>query len=107
MSAINTFLSKNHSRIAPNPCISPDFCLDWPGSLADSRAGRVREFPKSRFATKAGEWTSLENAAGDCAWKSHGTTTSLGSAATLTDGSTVFPATWKNSSKSKNLIQEH
>jgi hypothetical protein len=68
MSSINQFLLTNDLRIAQNPCVSPDFCLDWDGLLADVKAGRVTEHEKSRFATKAGEWTLLENAAGDCAW---------------------------------------
>ena len=29
MSAINRFLLENNLRIATNPCVSPDFCLDW------------------------------------------------------------------------------
>ena len=43
MSAINSFLLKNNLRIAQNPCVSPDFCLDWPALQADLRAGRGRE----------------------------------------------------------------
>jgi hypothetical protein len=34
MSAINTFLLQNNLRIATNPCVSPDFCLDWAGLRA-------------------------------------------------------------------------
>ena len=69
MASINQFLLTNNLRIAQNPCVSPDFCLDWDALLADAKAGKVTEYEKSRFATKAGEWTLLENAAGDCAWK--------------------------------------
>jgi hypothetical protein len=107
MSAINAFLLKHHLRIAHNPCVSPDFCLDWPALLADIRAGRVIEFAKSRFATKAGEWTLLENAAGDCAWKLQANAQPLEGGAALATGLTVFPATWANLVKLKNLIQEH
>ena len=71
MSSINAFLLKNNLRIAQNPCVSPDFCLDWPALLADVKAGKVTEFKKSRFATAPGEWALLENASGDCAWKLH------------------------------------
>ena len=63
MSPINEFLLKNNLRIAQNPCVSPDFCLDWKGLEADILAGRVREYAKSRFTTSAGEWTLLENEA--------------------------------------------
>ena len=68
MSAINDFLLKNNLRIAQNPCVSPDFCLDWPALQADIKAGQVTEYAKSRFANKAGEFTLVENAQGDCAW---------------------------------------
>lgn len=106
MSAINEFLLKHNLRIATNPCVSPDFCLDWPALLADVKAGRVTEFKKSRFATKAGEWTLLENAAGDCAWKLHAATTPLAGGAAHA-GATFFPASWANLLQLKNLIQEH
>ncbi|MEO6873236.1 MAG: hypothetical protein ABI222_00300, partial [Opitutaceae bacterium] len=69
MKPINAFLLKNDLRIAQNPCVSPDFCLDWPALQADLRAGRCQTYEKSRFRTAAGEWTLLENDAGDCAWK--------------------------------------
>jgi tagaturonate epimerase len=106
MSAINQFLLSNNLRIASNPCVSPDFCLDWPALQADVKAGRVCEYAKSRFATKAGEFTLVENALGDCAWKLHA------AGAVLPDGvphggATYFPASWVNLLKLKNLIQEH
>jgi len=106
MSAINQFLLKNNLRIATNPCVSPDFCLDWPALLADLKAGRATEYRKSRFATAAGEWTLWENASGDCAWKLHAAATPLADGAALA-GATVFPATWANLLKLKNLIQEY
>ncbi len=106
MSAINEFLLQNNLHIAQNPCVSPDFCLDWPALLADVKAGKVTEFRKSRFATAQGEWTLLENANGDCAWKLHA------AAAPLPDGAghagaTYYPASWANLLRLKNLIQEH
>ena len=107
MSSINQFLLKNNLRIAQNPCVSPDFCLDWDALLADAKAGRVTEYEKSRFATKAGEWTLLENAAGDCAWKLSAAASPLDGGAALADGATVFPATWANLLTLKNLVQEH
>ena len=39
MRGINRFLLDNNIRISYNPCISPDFCLDWPAlraKLSDS-----------------------------------------------------------------------
>jgi hypothetical protein len=72
MSAINAFLLKNNLRIATNPCVSPDFCLDWPALADETETGAagVKVYEKSRFATKAGEFLLLEDSAtGDCAWK--------------------------------------
>ena len=106
MSAINDFLLTNNLRIAQNPCVSPDFCLDWPALTADLKAGRVTEYPKSRFATKAGEFTLVENGQGDCAWKLSAAGGVL--AGGVTHGSaTFFPASFANLLKLKNLIQEH
>lgn len=106
MSAINEFLLKNNLRIASNPCVSPDFCLDWPALRADLKAGKACEYAKSRFATKAGEFTLWENAAGDCAWKLHAAGSPLADGVAI-DGATFFPATFANLLKLKNLIQEH
>jgi hypothetical protein len=106
MSAINQFLLKNNLRIASNPCVSPDFCLDWPALQSDLKAGKVNEYAKSRFATAAGEFTLVENANGDCAWKLHAAASPLQDGITLS-GATFFPASWTNLLKLKNLIQEH
>lgn len=106
MSAINHFLLKNNLRIAQNPCVSPDFCLDWATLQADLKAGKITEYPKSRFATKAGEFTLVENAAGDCAWKLHAAGQPLADGVSH-GGATFFPASWANLLKLKNLIQEH
>ena len=35
---INRFLREHGLRIAQNPCVSPDFCLDWP-ALGSRLAG--------------------------------------------------------------------
>ncbi len=106
MSTINAFLLKSNLRIAQNPCVSPDFCLDWPALLADVKAGKVTEYGKSRFATKAGEFTLVENALGDCAWKLSAAAGPLAGGGAHA-GATFFPATWANLLKLKNLIQEH
>ncbi|MFI5337270.1 MAG: hypothetical protein ACHQ5A_10830, partial [Opitutales bacterium] len=98
MSAINTFLVKHHLRIAQNPCVSPDFCLDWPALAKRLLRGEpVSAWPKSRFETAGGAWWLLEDAAsGDCAWQfkpgSPGTATpGLEEGRTLPDGSRAFP----------------
>src|SRR6185312_13147505 len=71
MSAINAFLLKNNLRIAANPCVSPDFCLDWAALRALlQKGGRAMAYEQSRFETKAGSWTLLEDpVTGDCAWR--------------------------------------
>ena len=111
MSPINHYLLSNNLRIAANPCVSPDFCLDWPSLAAQLRAGTagIKPWPKSRFATAAGEWTLLEDSAtGDCAWQlAARAPAALDSGETLADGTAVFPATWANLLKLKNLVQQH
>jgi len=111
MSAINRFLLENNLRIATNPCVSPDFCLDW-GALRDElRAGaKLKEYPKSRFETKAGAFTLVENALGDCAWKLEGAGAKpdvLADGVALVGGGAAFPATFANLLRLKNLVQEH
>ncbi len=116
MSAINEFLLKHHLRIAQNPCVSPDFCLDWPSlqkSFADPAATGLVFHPKSTFETAAGTWTLVEQAAtGDCAWRLESKTLSdpsrvLAEGVSTKPGRAAFPATWVNLLKLKNLIQEH
>lgn len=111
MPSINAFLLSNNLRIATNPCVSPDFCLDWPalaGKLKSGASG-IKVYEKSRCATKAGEVVLVEDTeTGDCAWKLAGRATDLLADGTiLADGSTVFPATFANLLRLKNLVQEH
>src|SRR3954470_7809688 len=108
MSAINRFLLEHNLRIATNPCVSPDFCLDWPALRDQLRAGTLlKVYPKSRFETKAGAWTLLENSDGDCAWRLQGKTEALHDGVELPDGTQAFPATFANLLRLKNLAQEH
>jgi hypothetical protein len=108
MTAINRFLLENNLRIATNPCVSPDFCLDWPGLRAQLQAGvALRVFTKSRFETKAGAWTLVENDFGDCAWQLAGRTDALLDGVDLGAGGQAFPATFANLLRLKNLVQEH
>src|ERR1044072_8681206 len=97
MSSINAFLLKNNLRIATNPCVSPDFCLDWPALRAELLAGSgLKIYPKSRFETRAGAWTLLEAASGDCAWRLEARGDALADGVALADGATAFPATFSN-----------
>lgn len=108
MSSINAFLLQNNLRIATNPCVSPDFCLDWPALRQELAAGgSVQAYPKSRFETKAGAWTLIENAQGDCAWRLQGKADALAEGVDLGDGTKAFPATFANLLRLKNLVQEH
>jgi hypothetical protein len=112
--AINRFLLENGLLIARNPCVSPDFCLDWPGlrkKLERAPQGLVTH-PKSAFETTAGSWALVEDpATGDCAWKLR-PRDEAAAAGTLGDGvasgsDAFFPATWENLIRMKNLVLEH
>mgnify|MGYP000866430151 FL=1 len=114
MSAINDFLLRHDLRIAQNPCVSPDFCLDWPALGAKLVAGApLREYPKSHFETAVGRWTLLEDeATGDCAWRlearTRGAAVGVLDRGVALDGSlAAFPASWENLLRLKNLILEH
>ena len=114
MSAINSFLLQNNLRIAQNPCVSPDFCLDWPALVAKLQTDApLHVWSKSRFQTGGGSWLLVEDlATGDCAWWYESNASGQGVAALesgveLANGRFAFPATWANLLKLKNLIQEH
>lgn len=110
MSAINDFLLTHGLRISDNPCVSPDFCLDWPALAARISAGvSLREYPASRFETAAGGWILVEDpATGDCAWRlGRWGKSSLENPVGGQDGGTFYPATFANLLRLKNLIQEH
>lgn len=109
MRAINEFLLFNDFRIATNPCISPDFCLDWPALCADFKKGEgVVNYPKSRVGIAAGFFQLVENSTGDHAWIFEGRAKPLpGESIELCDNRRAYPATWENLILLKNLIQEH
>ncbi|MEO6568052.1 MAG: tagaturonate epimerase family protein [Opitutaceae bacterium] len=115
MSSINAFLLKNNLRIATNPCVSPDFCLDWEAlkSKVLGSESEMRWFEKSTFETKQGRWTLFEDAGtGDCGWRLSGTgvgndVLENGAIADAKKTRAVFPATFANLLRLKNLIQEH
>ncbi len=114
MSAINAFLLENDLRIASNPCVSPDFCLDWP-ALSESLASGsgVKVWPKSGFETAAGTWALAERVAtGDCAWVLTPNAAAEGAGAlaegaAMGDGRVAFPASFANLLRLKNLVLEH
>jgi hypothetical protein len=111
MSSINSFLLQNNLRIASNPCVSPDFCLDWASLGTNVAKGAVKTWPKSEFETAAGKWTLVEDSTGDTAWKLEAKSgvdavKVLASGVAIAGGA-AFPSTFANLLKLKNLIQEH
>jgi hypothetical protein len=112
---INRFLLGNDLRIRTNPCVSPDFCLDWPGlskQVSEKGQGRVAFYEKSRFETAQGRWTLFEDATGDCGWKLEASVSKdvsgvLADGLALELGRAIFPATFSNLLRLKNLVQEH
>jgi hypothetical protein len=115
MKRINRFLLDNGLLISRNPCVSPDFCLDWAGlgkRLAAASGGGALEHAKSAFETRTGSWTLLEDPkTGDCAWKLRASG-GADAAGALREGLSAggfsyFPATWENLLQLKNLVLEH
>lgn len=117
-SAINRFLRAHDLSIATNPCVSPDFCLDWEALAAKVKAAspEVKTHAASRFETAAGMWTLIEDGRGDHGWllEAHAAgdaVAALAGGITLgtagAGGTVLFPATWANLLRLKNLIQEH
>lgn len=111
MTKINEFLLDNDLRIASNPCVSPDFCLDWPHLSKDLREGKsLKWYPASRFSTRAGEWELAENRYGDHAWvlnpKDADVPGLSGDSILLDDGRLAYPATWAHLLELKNRILE-
>jgi hypothetical protein len=110
---INAFLLRHDLRLARNPCISPDFCLDWRELRDRFRHGQpLHRWPKSAFRTAAGDWILAEDlVTGDCAWllepAGEGGADVLEHAMSRPEGGWGFPATWENLLRLKNLIQEY
>ncbi len=107
MPTINEFLLQNGLRIRENPCISPDFCLDWGVLAKDLRSGTgLVSHAQSRFKIRAGELELVENAAGDHAWvlTGGGAADLLSDGVELGDGRYAFPATWANLLRLKELV---
>lgn len=114
MTAINDFLLANRIAIAANPCVSPDFCLDWARLAARLKTGEgIRLWPLSKLPVAAGTLEVVEDADGDHAWilapakKDAKAGKILADGIALADGRWAFPATWPNLLAVKNLAQEH
>lgn len=112
---INAFLLENNLRIATNPCVSPDFCLDWPALRERLRQGAsLTRWEHSGFETRHGRWSLLEDAStGDCAWRLEASGPAAAEAGHALDqafsaraGEAFFPATWANLLRLKNHVLE-
>ena len=111
MSAINKFLCDNGLHISRNPCISPDFCLEWPKIKREAGAA-LKPWPRSRFSTAAGSWLLMEDPlTGDCAWKLEGAAedpqSALEDGFAISSSEALFPASWANLLRLKNRVLEH
>ena len=69
LSPINQFLTSHNLLISYNPCISPDFCLNWEKLKSSIEAERFKHHAKSEFSTVHGTWILIENEDGDHAWE--------------------------------------
>lgn len=110
MKPINKFLLDNNIRIAGNPCISPDFCLDWAELSQEIKNKGVHEYTKSHVQTTSGAFTLVQGAKGDYAWKLK-PDASANAAALLErgfefEGCWYYPASYENLIRIKNIFQE-
>jgi hypothetical protein len=114
MSSINAFLLRNSLTIAENPCISPDFCLDWSALRDQLVAGaELRQHPQSAFDTRVGRFALVENERGEHAWllqahaSAEGAESALALGVKIAQARFAFPASWQNLLALKNLVLEH
>ena len=111
ISPINQFLVSNDLRINDNPCISPDFCLDWEELKKTIESENLKKHSKSEFQTAHGTWCLIENEKGDHAWELRGEHKSSDikylSEGIESHGNLYFPATYSNLIGMKNLMMEH
>jgi hypothetical protein len=116
MSRINDFLLQQRILIKDNPCISPDFCLNWAALAAKLQAGAPSKdwsslisHERSRFALPSGQVRLMEcPESGDCCWFIDG-----GKGELLAEGVHLggqrwaYPASWANLLALKNLVQAY
>ncbi|MBK1879075.1 tagaturonate epimerase family protein [Pelagicoccus mobilis] len=105
---INEFLLQNSFDLETNPCVSPDFCLDWERCQKEISKGNCKEFELSRIQLEKGATLSLvKDTQHDHAWKLIGSS----NANFLQDGAPIndalyFPASFENLILLKNRLQE-
>ncbi len=111
-SSINAFLAQNSIWIKNNPCISPDFCLDWARFIEGIKGTtELTIHSRSSFSSEHGEWTLVEDDWGDHAWRLRMTGEINVDSYPLSNGFELeeciyFPASFKNLVQMKNLLQE-
>ncbi|MDP0501295.1 MAG: tagaturonate epimerase family protein [Verrucomicrobiota bacterium JB022] len=103
---INTFLLSNGLDLRSNPCVSPDFCLDWARCQGRLSAGAFQEYPASAIKLPQGTLTLVEDDQGDHAWKLAGNGAGLLDEGAEISGAWFFPASFANLLKLKNVLQE-
>ncbi len=111
-SSINAFLVQNSIWIKNNPCISPDFCLDW-RRFTEGLEGNAEhiEYSRSSFSSKHGDWILVEDQWGDHAWRLKRSDVNNKNLSQLSKGFesnlfVYFPASFENLVRLKNLILE-
>lgn len=116
MTRINDFLLTHNILIKENPCVSPDFCLNWEVLKAQLVAGAptkdlgaLIDHRQSCFALASGQVRLLEcPETGDHCWYIDG-----GKGELLADGVHLggqrwaYPASWTNLLALKNLAQSY
>jgi hypothetical protein len=111
-SSINAFLTRNSIWIKNNPCVSPDFCLNWDRFTDGIKGGvELTEHKSSSFSSVHGEWILVEDQWGDHAWRlvmSGGINEDLHPLSNGFEAEefTYFPASFENLVRLKNLVQE-
>ena len=111
-SAINAFLARDSIWIKNNPCVSPDFCLDW-ARFTEGLKGtaELTEYSRSTFTSEHGEWALVEDQWGDHAWRLRISGEIKEDLRPLSNGFEAegfiyFPASFENLVRLKNLVQE-
>jgi hypothetical protein len=117
--AINRFCRDHGLRIATNPCVSPDFCLDWPSLSARLKKPRAEwgltSHPQARFEIEAASVELVEDEHGDHTWvmepapkvKPEALAITFEGGVVLAGGAAACPATWSNLLVLKDLAQAH
>jgi hypothetical protein len=113
MPTINQFLLQHDLRINTSPSVSPDYCLDWPALARAimSTNSAIERWNASTFETATAFWSVLEDTrTGDCAWRAefkNEIDITVLADGVATDGQTVvFPASFENLLRIKNLVQQ-